>query len=398
VTSTRPLNPAASRLRALRRLAGRRLRSEEIRWRLLILTSRYISHVAIVCVALAAAALAGAHLTTQRVSSANGASAPGPTAGGESGATGSDAALDPEQAGAASPGSGSKRYTPQVFENYVTLNNQDGGLLTRRAVAETASSVTTRLEIITYTVKAGDTLEAIAARFGLRPTTLMWSNEDSEDAPDRLAIGQVLNVLPVDGIWYTVQEDDTLDGIAAEFKAKTEDIVNFPLNNLADGANIAAGQKLVVPNGVKPIVVQVAEAQAGGYAGGAYTGPAVGAGGNGAFLWPTTGYRSQGYWWGHPAIDIASGIGVPIMASDGGYVSFAGWDSTGYGYMVMVNHGNGFSTVYAHLSRYYVDPGQPVARGQVIAEMGSTGRSTGPHLHFEIRYGGVPQNPLYYLP
>jgi murein DD-endopeptidase MepM/ murein hydrolase activator NlpD len=107
---------------------------------------------------------------------------------------------------------------------------------------------------------------------------------------------------------------------------------------------------------------------------------------------------TQGYYAYHRGLDIANAIGIPIAAADSGYVAYAGWDNTGYGYMLLINHGNGFQTLYAHLSQYYVDPGQAVARGQVIAAMGSTGNSTGPHLHFEIRYGGVQQNPLFYLP
>jgi murein DD-endopeptidase MepM/ murein hydrolase activator NlpD len=117
-----------------------------------------------------------------------------------------------------------------------------------------------------------------------------------------------------------------------------------------------------------------------------------------AFLWPTQGTITQNFWWGHGALDIALATGTPVAASDGGIVTFAGWDNSGYGYMVMLDHGNGFSTLYAHLSQYFVDAGQTVARGQTIAAMGSSGRSTGPHTHFEVRYNGAPQNPMFYLP
>ncbi len=373
--------------RATRRLVRQHLRSEEIRWRLLVLISRYTSHIAIVTVALLAIVLAGAQMTNPTTAARMPTSSQpaAPLAEG-------DGRKTDDQIG------GGPLYSPGQYQTYAALNNQDGGLLSRLAVADTTRPTDVRTGIITYTVQPGDTVEAIAVRFGLQPSTLVWSNEAVEETPDRLDIGQVLYVLPVDGIWYTVQEEDTLDSIAAKFKAKVEDIVASPLNALSDSSNLLPGQKIVVPRGVKPFVPRAVPQPANTYAASAYTGAPVQVAASGTFQWPTNGYISQGYWWGHQALDIANAVGIPIAAADSGYVSFAGWDGTGYGYMVMVNHGNGFVTVYAHLSAYYVDPGQPVSRGQIIAAMGSTGRSTGPHLHFEIRYGGVLQNPLYYLP
>jgi murein DD-endopeptidase MepM/ murein hydrolase activator NlpD len=97
-------------------------------------------------------------------------------------------------------------------------------------------------------------------------------------------------------------------------------------------------------------------------------------------------------------VDIANAIGAAIVASDSGYVSFAGWTDIGYGYLIVVDHANGYQTYYAHLNDIYVIEGQAVDAGQVIGAMGSTGNSTGPHLHFEVRYGGYPTNPLVYLP
>lgn len=374
--------------RATCRLIRQHLRSEEIRWRLLLLISRYTSHIAIVAVALLAIVLAGAQMTSSAAvdkTMASGQPAAASLAEG-------DGRKTDDQIG------GSSILPAGGMQIYAAINNQDGALLSRLAVADTTRPTETRTGIITYTVQPGDTVEAIAVRFGLQPSTLVWSNEAVEETPDRLDIGQVLYVLPVDGIWYTVKEDDTLDSIASRFKAKVEDIIASPLNDLSGGSNLLPGQKIVIPRGVKPFVPRAVPQPNNTYAASAYTGPAPRVAASGTFQWPTNGYISQGYWWGHRAIDIANAIGVPIAASDSGYVSFAGWDSTGYGYMVILNHGNGFATVYAHLSAYYVDPGQPVSRGQIIAAMGSTGRSTGPHLHFEIRYGGVLQNPLYYLP
>jgi murein DD-endopeptidase MepM/ murein hydrolase activator NlpD len=373
------------RARFLRRIAHAYFGSDEIRWRMLVTTSRFTSHIAIVGVALLAVLLAGARL--------NGTATRRPQVNGLFNTTNQ---LPAEQHN----GGRGRIYSPAALQSYMALINQDGGLLARRAVPDTTEPTENRSGIITYTVQAGDTIETIAARFRLLPTTLVWSNQEVEEAPDSLSIGQVLYVLPLDGIWYTVETDDTVDGIAEKFKAKSEDIINSPLNNLAGGANLLPGTKIVVPNGVKPFVAQAVEASSSSAetSGGAYSGPSVSVAASGTFQWPTAGMLSQGFWWGHRGLDIASAIGVPIAAADSGYVSYAGWDNTGYGYMVMIDHGNGFQTLYGHLSQYYVDPGQAVARGQVIAAMGSTGHSTGPHLHFEIRYGGVPQNPLFYLP
>jgi len=107
---------------------------------------------------------------------------------------------------------------------------------------------------------------------------------------------------------------------------------------------------------------------------------------------------TQKFWGGHPGVDIARATGTPIFAADSGYVAVVGWDSSGYGNMVIIDHGNGFQTRYAHLDGVIVRQGQSVKKGQQIATMGTTGRATGPHLHFEVIKGGVPRNPLGVLP
>lgn len=279
----------------------------------------------------------------------------------------------------------------------------DDSVIVRKYVAD--ADIQTELQrtaFVTYTVSAGDTTEAIARRFGLQPSTLAWSNDALEDAPDWLSVGQVLAIPPADGVFYTVEANDTLSGIAERFKVSVEDIVAYPTNQLSQSTNIVPGMQLLVPNGVKlvkPFTARQTEvAQPGALAPSApVVKPVVSAAGS-AFLWPTQGTITQSYWWGHGALDIALASGTPVAASDGGTVTFAGWDNTGYGYMVMLDHGNGFSTLYAHLSQYFVDAGQAVARGQTIAAMGSSGRSTGPHTHFEVRFNGAPLNPLFYLP
>ena len=118
----------------------------------------------------------------------------------------------------------------------------------------------------------------------------------------------------------------------------------------------------------------------------------------GHWVWPVRGVISQGYSSAHRAIDIDTAQGTVVGAADTGRVVYAKWEISGYGYLVIVDHGNGYVSYYAHLYGFYVDVGQTVARGQQIGELGNTGDSTGPHLHFEIRYDGVQRNPLDLLP
>lgn len=250
-------------------------------------------------------------------------------------------------------------------------------------------------EVLYYTVKPGDTVLGIAQKFGLQPETLMWSNSSIEQNPDRLSIGDQLRILPVDGVLHVVKRGDTLSSIADKYEADMQAIVAYAANGMSsvDDA-LPIGKEIVVPGGTKPFVAPVVGAST------AYAVPRPDGAlaGSGNFSWPTAGYISQGYWGGHPAIDVAGWLGAPVTASDAGYVVLAGggWNS-GYGNYVVVDHGNGFTTLYAHLNSVFVKPGETVSRGQQIGTMGNTGNSTGPHLHFEIRYNGVPYNPAGYL-
>jgi LysM repeat protein len=218
-----------------------------------------------------------------------------------------------------------------------------------------------RMEILTYTVQPNDTLSGIAAQFGVSVETIMWSNKEVEDYPDLLSIGQVLQIPPVDGIYYTVQAGETVDGL-----------------------------QIVIPGGRKPYVPKVVYADVGSPPAGAKTG-------TGRFGWPISGLLTQGYHAAHRAIDVGAPIGTPVYAADSGYVTMAGRTGGGYGTAIVINHGNGFQTLYAHLSAVLVRVGDSVSRGDRIGSCGNTGRSTGPHLHFEIRLNGVQRNPLGYL-
>lgn len=249
-----------------------------------------------------------------------------------------------------------------------------------------------RTAVVTYTVQTGDSVATIARRFGLKRETLIWSNKEVEADPGMLYIGQILDILPVDGVYYTIKEGETLDQIAARFGVTAEAIAGCECNAQAlRGADPVPGRKLVVPGGVQPFRAMVVELPPVPVV------PEVPRAMD-SFVWPVGGYISQGYWDLHRAIDIAGGQGADVVAADAGTVVYAKWESSGYGYLVIVDHGNGYTTYYAHLYGYYVDVGDTVEQGQPLGVRGTTGRSTGPHLHFEIRKDGVQVNPLGLLP
>lgn len=249
-----------------------------------------------------------------------------------------------------------------------------------------------RREVITYTVQAGDNVFTIAEQFGLRPDTLIWSNQELEDAPDLLYIGQLITILPVDGVYHTVVDGETLEAIATKYKVDVADITGCVYNGFEfEPFQISPGQNLIVPGGVKPFKPRYIRSITS-------TPPDDAAQGTGSFIWPVGGYISQGFWELHRAIDIAGSHGDVVVAADAGYVVYASWDSNGYGNLVVIDHGNGFVTYYAHLFGFTVDVGQSVQRGQQIGARGTTGRSTGSHLHFEIRYDGALRNPISFLP
>lgn len=253
-----------------------------------------------------------------------------------------------------------------------------------------------RQDITYYKVKSGDTVLAIAERFGLQPETLMWSNSNIEQNPDRLSVGDELRIMPLDGVIHVVKPGETLSDLADEYEVNMDQIVAYAGNGLSSTADtLTVGKELVVPGGTRAFATPTLDDYGNAY----YVDvPDNAPQGSGNFSWPAAGYVSQGYWGGHPAIDIAGSVGSTVTAADGGYVVLAGggWNG-GYGNQVIIDHGNGFTTLYAHLNSIFVSPGMTVSKGQQLGTMGSTGNSTGPHLHLEVRYGGVPYNPANYL-
>ena len=283
------------------------------------------------------------------------------------------------------------RELPSLGTRGQTWRASDVENIVRAPVPLTEIPSRLRRSVITYTVQPGDTVQGIAITYGIQPESIMWSNSAVEDAPDYLQIGQELVILPVDGVYHTVAKGDTLESIAKKYKATIESITGVSFNNLQPpDYKIEPGTKLIVAGGEKPYVPKVVTA---------YTGSVPqGARGTGRFQWPVLGTLTQGYWWGHRALDVGAPTGSPVYAADGGFVSFAGWTDIGYGNLVVIDHANGYATYYAHLSGFRVYAGQAVQRGQLIGLVGSTGNSSGPHLHFEIRYNHSLLNPRLYLP
>lgn len=253
-----------------------------------------------------------------------------------------------------------------------------------------------RSEIIEYKVKSGDTLSSIAREFGITSDTIKWAN-DLKDR-DQLKPGQILKILPVAGVSHVVKSGDTLDSVAKKYSANAQAIVDFPFNDVPDDFSLKVGQVLFVPDGIPPEVKAPKPKPQPQYLAQGPGSPVFTAPYGAQFIWPASGSLTQYFAWYHPGTDIANRSAPGIAASDGGVVLVAGWpDGMGYGNRVVLDHGNGYTSMYAHLSNVYVSVGQTISRGQLIGQMGSTGRSTGTHLHLEIHYKGVPINPLAIL-
>lgn len=266
-----------------------------------------------------------------------------------------------------------------------------------QAVAEQLNPVTIisekpRDKIIEHDVVAGETLSSIAERYGVSVDTIKWENSISSDSA--LKTGSKVRILPVSGLAHKVKDGDTIYSVAKKYKAEAQAILDFPFNNVSDDLALNIGDTLIVPDGTP---VEAPKSRPTQYLASkdASLPPITG---GGQFAWPTNGGISQYFSWYHPGMDIANRAAPAVQAADGGRVITSGFvDSSGYGNRVVIDHGNGYQTLYAHLSANYVSTGQNVAKGQVIGQMGSTGRSTGTHLHFEVRNGGRQVNPLSFL-
>jgi len=239
-----------------------------------------------------------------------------------------------------------------------------------------------RAEIITYRIKAGDTLWDIAAEFDIDVETIRWSNPAIAQNPDMLRLGAELIILPVKGAYVTVQAGDTVAALAARWGVASDDIATYPLNHLERGAPLRPGDKLIIPHGRLEVNLAPPGPPPAGF----------------AYAWPIRGTVTQGYSAGHRAIDLGAPYGAKVYAARAGRVVLREWSPVGYGFLVIVDHGDGSRAYYSHLKGAWANVGDWVARGDLVGEVGSTGNSTGPHVHFEIRIGGAAQNPLGLLP
>jgi murein DD-endopeptidase MepM/ murein hydrolase activator NlpD len=289
----------------------------------------------------------------------------------------------------------------------------------RQAELHTTIPSRPRIDVVKYTVQQGDSIFRIADNYGLKPTTILFGNKkDLENNPNLLKPGQVLNILPIDGAYYEWQGVENLTQVATTYGSDVEAIINFPGNHLDPETigdlgkpNITGGTWLILPGGryefsswTPPAQLVRSNPSTGVW------GPGVCAGiqyvqlGTGSFIYPTTEHFLSGTPYRpdvrHFAVDFAGSEGNGVFATDGGTVVYSGWNTWGYGNLVIVDHGNGWQSLYAHLSGILVGCGQNVDQGMMIGLVGMTGgTSTGPHLHFElmnVTLGKV--NPLDYLP
>ncbi len=285
-----------------------------------------------------------------------------------------------------------EQTTPVIPVNEEIALSQSGSVLVKQHFNST-DHPPTRTQVEEYTVKAGDTISSIASRFGLKVNTLLWSNKLSKYSIIRP--GDKLTIPPEDGVIHTIKKGDTIKKIADLYQADELSIIEA--NDINPRA-LTVGTTIFIPDGVPPApkirtkprtrsnlslkqIFQPAPAN-----------PNT----DTKLLWPGKSHRiNQYYTWRHRALDINGRIGDPIYAAESGKVIRASWNR-GYGYNVMINHGNGIITLYAHSSKLLVKKGDTVKRGDVIALVGSTGWSTGPHIHFEVRVNGRKVNPLNY--
>lgn len=283
------------------------------------------------------------------------------------------------------------------------LNAEDltrgGDAIRKPDLAATNKTRRPRNGIIDYAVQIGDTVSTIAANFGLSVNTILWANDLT--AYSLIRPGDKLVILPISGVAHKVERGETLAAIASKYGIDANAVLEA--NRLASAEMLAVGQKLIIPGGKKTY-----------YAANNRTSNANNISAvsiikdllrpknlrpiaSNKLTWPTVGARITQYFsWRHYAIDIANKTGTPVYATDTGVVEVAGW-GRGYGNQIVIDHGGGRKSRYGHLSKFYVEKGETVNKGEAIAAMGSTGHSTGPHLHFEYIIDGVKYNPLNYL-
>jgi murein DD-endopeptidase MepM/ murein hydrolase activator NlpD len=283
--------------------------------------------------------------------------------------------------------------------SYVTTATGDGAISTP-IVSDNADSLAPRTEVEKYVVQDGDVLGAISEKYGLSLSSLLWANGLSFRSTIRP--GQELTIPPIDGVLYTVKKGDTINKIASTYDSDTEKILAF--NSLASADSLTVGAQIMIPDGQPPAPPAAPRtAPLTSLFTPSYSGTSSTDTGSVHFIWPTEGYVITQYFghlesWGspHTGLDIDGNYKTHSFAAADGVVIFSGWRN-GYGNCVEIDHGNGYVTRYAHHSKNVVSKGDVVTAGQIIANTGTTGWSSGTHLHFEVIKNGKFKNPLDYL-
>ena len=289
------------------------------------------------------------------------------------------------------------------------LGDTDVGALARQpAVPVPAAAVAPERAVqprplfFRYEVQSGDTVTGIAQRFGIATNYILWNNIDIIDDADVLTVGEELQVPSVGGIIHGIRIGETLYEIAERYDAKVVEIIE--VNDLPSDGFIRAGATILVPGGriVARPAARIAPTPAATAAPARVAATAAASSGSGSgfnFVWPTRDIITSYFGPSHPlGIDIRAPVGTPIKAAADGTVIFVGGTRCcSYGLYVEVAHDGGFTTLYAHLRDFAVENGDEVKSGTVLGFAGLTGRTTGPHLHFEIELNGVRRNPMLYL-
>ena len=251
-------------------------------------------------------------------------------------------------------------------------------------------TVTKRESVETYVVQEGDTLGAISERFGLNLSTILWANNLTFRSTIRP--GDSLKILMSDGIMHTVKSGDTLSGIARRYGVTTKEILDE--NSTLNADRLSIGDEFIIPGGEPPTVSPVTPKTTS--VKNLFTAPSKNVAISG-WVWPTDWHViTQYYGWKHTGLDIDGDYSTNNYAARDGKVIYAGWRN-GYGLTVEVDHGDGYVTRYAHHSKIYVSVGDVVSVSEAFGQTGTTGRSTGTHLHFEVIKNGKFQNPLDYV-
>lgn len=301
-----------------------------------------------------------------------------------------------------SPVLGTEDSTAAGVASALQAGEEAPGFISTGLLAEADPSLLPWDEPQQYLVEEGDTITGIASAYGIEPETLLYANPDLRENPHFLSVGQVVTILPVNGVLHVVEEGDTIESLAETYKADASGIVAYTPNGLSADSELVPGAEIVVPGGEMEIEIpsyyQFVQGPSGRsvWSSDGGNGPVVG---TGTFYKASYGRITSWFSRWHHGVDIANKTGTPIYAIDGGTVEVAGW----YGWAgnaVIIDHGNGFESLYAHMSSINVGAGQTVQKGHIVGGIGCTygygGRCSGPHLHMELYYRGAYVNPCSY--